>query len=77
MKGNRYRVSFDVAVDELAGFGVHGHGAGAVDDTVGDDGLGVDAREGLGGFVGEDRGFGGHFEVLRSILGRKRTYCSG
>lgn len=50
----------DVSVDQLAGLGVHGNGAGTVDGAVGDDGLVVDAGERLGGLVGEDGGFGGH-----------------
>lgn len=50
----------DVSVDQLAGLGVHGDGAGTVDGAIGDDGLVVDAGERLGGLVGEDGGFGGH-----------------
>lgn len=58
-----YSMGFDIALDQLAGGGVHGHGAGAVDHAIGDNGLVVDAGEGLGGFLGEDGGLGGHFGV--------------
>lgn len=51
----------DVAVDELAGLRAHGDGAGAEDHAVGDDGLGVDARERLGRLVGKSSDLGGHF----------------
>lgn len=62
MKGWRtYSVSFDITINQFPSLGVHGHGAGAVDDAVGDDGLGVDTGQGLGGLFGEDGGFGCHF----------------
>lgn len=59
-----YCVRFDIAINDLAGFCVHSYRAGAVDHAVGDNGLGIDAGEGLGGFVGRDGGFGGHFGVI-------------
>lgn len=55
-----YSVGLDISVDQLASGSVHRDSAGAVYDTIGDNGLGVDAREGLGGLVGEDGGLGGH-----------------
>lgn len=55
-----YRVSLDIAINDLACLRVHGHCAGAVDDTSGHDSLGVDARQGLGGFIGEDGSFSSH-----------------
>ena len=44
-------MSLNVAIDQLHGYRVHGYGAGAVDHAIADDGLGVDSREGFGGFV--------------------------
>lgn len=55
-------MGLDISVNQLASGSVHGDSAGAVDDTIGDNGLGVDAREGLGGLVGENGGLGGHDE---------------
>lgn len=66
-KKGAYSVSLDIAVDQFPGFGVHGYGAGAVDDAVGDDGLGVDAWKRLGGLFGEDGGFGCHFFFLLEV----------
>lgn len=57
-------MSLDIAINQLASDGVHGDSAGAVDDAIGDDGLGVDPGEGLGGLVGKDGGLGGHCESL-------------
>jgi hypothetical protein len=54
-------VSLDIAIYQFSGLGVHGYGAGAVDDAVGDDGLGVDTWKRLGGLFSEDGGFGCHF----------------
>lgn len=71
-----YRVRFDIAINDLAGFCVHSYRARAVDDTVGDNGLGIDAGEGLGGFVGCDGGFGGHFDML-DIAFRSIALCWG
>ena len=58
-----YSVSFDVPINDLAGFWVHSDCAGAINDTIRDDGLRVDTGEGLGGFVGQDRSFGGHVDI--------------
>lgn len=55
-----YRVSLDVAVNQLAGLGVHGDGAGDEDHAVGLDGLAVDARQRRRGVLGEDGLLGGH-----------------
>lgn len=54
-------MSLDIALNQFSGLGVHGHSAGAVDDAVGDDGLGVDTRQRLRGLFGEDGSFSGHF----------------
>lgn len=56
-----YSVGLDIAINQLASGSVHGDSAGAVDDAIGDDCLGVDAGERLGGLIGEDGGLGGHF----------------
>jgi len=53
-------VGLDIAINQLASGSVHGDSAGAVDDAIGNNGLGVDTRKGLGGLVGENGGLGGH-----------------
>lgn len=53
-------MGLDVSVDELACCWIKCDGAGAEDLAGSDDGLRVDAWEGLGGLVGED-GCLGHF----------------
>lgn len=56
-----YGVRLDVTVNDLHRHRVHWHGAGAEDHAIGDDGLAVDARQGLGSLIGEDGGLGrGH-----------------
>lgn len=55
-----HRVSLDISIDNLSCLRVHGHCARAVDNASGDNGLGVDTRQGLGGFIGQDGGFGRH-----------------
>lgn len=57
-----YSVGLNITINQLASGSVHGDSAGAVDDTISDNGLGVDTREGLGGLVGKDGGLGGHCE---------------
>lgn len=57
-EGGTCGAGLDVSFDEFVGRGVEADLAGAVDRGVGDDGLGVDAREGLGGVFGEDGLFG-------------------
>jgi hypothetical protein len=59
--GVAYSVSLNVTINQLASGSVHRDSARAVDDTIGDDSLGVDTRERLGGLIGEDGGLGGHF----------------
>ena len=53
-----------IAVNELASCGIHRYGTGTVDDAIGNDGLGVNSRKGLGGLVSEDWGLGRHLESL-------------
>lgn len=71
-----YGVGLDIAVDQFASHGIHRHCTGAVHDAIGDDGLGVDARQGLGGLVGEHGGLGRHDEEdvrnLYSLRGEKQ-----
>lgn len=54
-----------VALDELAGCGIHGHLAAAEHEAVGNDGLAVDAGQRLGGLVRQDRLFGRHVWRIR------------
>jgi hypothetical protein len=51
-------VRLDVTIDEFHSLSIHRDGAGAEDQAVGDDGLGIDSWQRLGGLVGEDWGFG-------------------
>lgn len=46
----------NVTVDDFHGHRVHGNGAGAEDHAIGDDGLAVDAGQGLRGLIGENGG---------------------
>ena len=55
-----YSASLDISFNQIPGHWVHANGSRAVDDTAGDDGLGVDAGKRFGGLVGQDGGFGGH-----------------
>lgn len=66
-----YSVGLHIAINQLAGGSVHGDSAGAVNDAIGDDGLGVDAGEGLGGLIGEDWGLGGHFGYVYRVGSRR------
>lgn len=58
-------VSLDISIDNLSSFRIHCHSTGAVDDAAGDNGLGVDARQGLRGLIGQDGGFGSHCIYFR------------
>lgn len=53
-------MSLDISIDDLPRLWVHGYCTGTVDNASGDNSLGVDARQGLGGFIGQDGGFGRH-----------------
>lgn len=63
-----YRVSLDVARNQLHGLGVHGHGARDENHAIGLDGLAVNARERLGSLVGEDSSLGGHCVWLDGLM---------
>ena len=57
-------MNLDIPVSQLARFRMHWHCTGAVDDTSGDNCLGIDTRQRLGGLVGQDGSFGGHYAFL-------------
>jgi hypothetical protein len=58
--GLSYSVGLDITINQLASGSVHGNSTGAVNDAIGNDSLGVDTGERLGGLVGEDGGLSGH-----------------
>lgn len=53
-------MSLDISLDQLPRLWIHRHRSRAVDHAVGDDGLRVNAREGLGALLGEDSGLVRH-----------------
>lgn len=57
-------MNLDIPVNQLSRFRVHCHCTGAIDDTSRDNCLGIDTRQRLGGFIGQDGSFGGHYAVL-------------
>jgi hypothetical protein len=57
-------MSLNIPLNQFSRLRIHGDGPGAVDDSIGDDGLRVDPWERLGGFFGEDGGFGCHFATI-------------
>jgi len=61
-----HRVNLDISIDNLSCLRVHGYCARTVDNASSDNGLGVDARQGLGGFIGQNRGFGRHCSYFSS-----------
>lgn len=63
-------MSLDISLDQLPRLWIHRHRSRAVDHAVGDDGLRVNAREGLGALLGEDSGLVRHdgYSFFLSLL---------
>lgn len=65
-------MSLDISVDNLSCLWVHSHCAGTVDNASGDNGLRIDTRQGLGGFIGQNGSFGRHCSYFSSHLNNCR-----
>lgn len=69
-------MGLDIAVDQFPCFGIHRDRPRAIDHSIGNDGLRVDAWERLGGFFGEDGGFGCHVDADCPFLSKKMETLS-
>jgi hypothetical protein len=70
-ESDAYSVSLNVTIDDLSRLCVHRNSPGAVDKSIGDNGLAVDARKRWRSLGGEDRGLGGHLGGM--MIEQQRT----
>lgn len=71
------RVGLDIAIDNFPGDWIHGNSTGTVHDTIGNDSLRVNPRQGFGGLIGEHGGLGSHLGKCEGRDEKRRKGSKG